>query len=86
VHRGVDGGRGSSLEYTIEAGWLVLMNNIDDSGECCTLPENAVGIVVHDGRRSEAKPRAVAVVWGGKVRPQPSLPYGRWKEGALPAA
>jgi hypothetical protein len=48
--------------------------------------EDAVGIVVQDGRPALAKPRAVAFVWGGKVRPQPSLPYGRWKQGVRPAA
>ncbi len=49
-------------------------------------PEDAVGIVVQDGRPEEARPRAVAFVWGGKVKPQPSLPYGRWKSGVRPAA
>lgn len=41
---------------------------------------DAVGIVVRDGAGSERRPRAVAFVWGGKVRPTPSLPYGRWKK------
>lgn len=40
---------------------------------------DAVGIVVRDGAAAERPPRAVAFVWGGKVRPTPSLPYGRWK-------
>jgi hypothetical protein len=40
---------------------------------------DAVGIVVKNGAEAERRPRAVAFVWGGKVRPAPSLPYGRWK-------
>jgi len=48
--------------------------------------QNAIGIVVQDGGPVPAKPRAVAFVWGGKVRPQPSLPYGRWKQNVRPAA
>ncbi len=48
--------------------------------------EDAVGIVVQGGRTKEHRPRAVAFVWGGKVRPQPSLPYGRWKGEVRPAA
>lgn len=27
-------------------------------------------------------PRISAFIWGGKVRPQPTLPFGRWKEVA----
>lgn len=50
------------------------------------LEEDAVGIVVQSGARQERRPRAVAFVWGGKVRPTPSLPYGRWKKGVRPAA
>jgi hypothetical protein len=45
-----------------------------------------VGIVVSRGVQEERRPRAVAFVWGGKVRPAPSLPYGRWKNGVRPAA
>lgn len=26
-------------------------------------------------------PRISAFIWGGKVRPTPTLPYGRWKGG-----
>lgn len=42
-----------------------------------------VGIVVVDPPveevEDEARPRIEMFVWGGKVRPQPTLPYGRWK-------
>lgn len=47
---------------------------------------DAVGIVVQGGAQAERRPRAVAFVYGGKVRPAPSLPYGRWKSGVRPAA
>jgi hypothetical protein len=47
---------------------------------------DAIGIVVQGGRSKEHRPKAVAFVWGGKVRPQPSLPYGRWKGEVRPAA
>lgn len=46
---------------------------------------DAVGIVVQGVPDSPRPPRAVAFVYGGKVRPAPSLPYGRWK-GVRPAA
>ncbi|HEX9886507.1 MAG TPA: hypothetical protein VGA70_08470 [Longimicrobiales bacterium] len=43
------------------------------------------GIVIADGRSEtpEARmPRIEAFIWGGKVRPTPTLPYGRWKGAA----
>jgi hypothetical protein len=46
------------------------------------------GIVVTDGRLSglpskpTPEPRISAFVWGGKVRPSPTLPFGRWKGSA----
>jgi len=46
------------------------------------------GIVVAGGRdtpRSDGngqEPRIAAFIWGGKVRPSPTLPYGRWKGAA----
>lgn len=47
---------------------------------------DAVGIVVQSGAPGEGRPRAVAFVWGARVCPAPSLPYGRWKTGVRPAA
>jgi hypothetical protein len=46
----------------------------------------SLGIVVTD-RPSEVagddnRPRIAAFIWGGKVRPAPTLPYGRWKGAA----
>jgi hypothetical protein len=48
--------------------------------------ENPVGIVVQDVRPVPSRPRAVAFVYGSKVNPQPSLPYGRWKRAERSAA
>ena len=48
--------------------------------------EDAVGIVVQDGRPVQRRPRAVAFVYGSNVSSQPSLPYGRWKREVRPAA
>ena len=28
------------------------------------------------------EPRIAAFIWGGKIRPTPTLPYGRWKGAA----
>jgi hypothetical protein len=40
------------------------------------------GIVVSEGKgnghRSGPDPRISAFVWGGRVRPAPTLPFGRW--------
>lgn len=39
------------------------------------------GIVIADGMRGAGvQPRISAFIWGGKVRPAPTLPYGRWKD------
>lgn len=48
--------------------------------------ETVQGIVVADRKAerktSEAGPRIAAFIWGGKVKPTPTLPYGRWKGAA----
>jgi hypothetical protein len=47
-----------------------------------------LGIIVSDGRlagvppKNTQEPRISAFVWGGKVRPSPSLPFGRSQGGA----
>ncbi len=48
--------------------------------------ETVQGIVVVD-RKAEGTgngngPRIAAFIWGGKVKPTPTLPYGRWKGAA----
>jgi len=38
------------------------------------------GIVIARGDvPTPERPRISAFIWGGKVRPTPTLPYGRWK-------
>ena len=33
-------------------------------------------------RPALGEPRIAAFIWGGKIRPAPTLPYGRWKGAA----
>ena len=40
------------------------------------------GIVIRGWPNAAVKPRISAFIWGGKVRPVPTLPYGRWKPNA----
>ncbi len=46
--------------------------------------DDVPGIVITDrkGCSQGRHPRIQAFIWGGKVRPQPTLPYGRWKGAA----
>jgi hypothetical protein len=46
--------------------------------------ESLPGIVIAGGHRGpeERDPRISAFIWGGKVRPTPTLPYGRRKGAA----
>jgi len=48
--------------------------------------ESSAGIVVTDAQSGlkdpENHPRIAAFIWGGKVRPAPTLPYGRWRGAA----
>jgi hypothetical protein len=37
------------------------------------------GIVILNGQRPERTPVIAAFIWGWKVRPVPTLPFGRWK-------
>ncbi|HEY8484171.1 MAG TPA: hypothetical protein VIL13_06140 [Longimicrobiales bacterium] len=43
------------------------------------------GIVIQDRREPPRRPLIGAFIWGGKVRPRPTLPFGRWKEEAAAA-
>lgn len=48
-------------------------------------PGSVRGIVIGTGGRSEQAPpapRIAAFVWGGRVQPAPTLPFGRWKSAA----
>jgi hypothetical protein len=40
------------------------------------------GIVIRGEPEAASKPVIAAFIWGGKVRPVPTLPYGRWKPSA----
>jgi len=42
----------------------------------------AAGIVIRDQVEPAGKPVIAAFIWGGKVRPAPTLPYGRWRQTA----
>lgn len=42
------------------------------------------GIVISDGRQVPTGPRIAAFIWGGRVRPLPTLPFGRWKPATNP--
>ncbi|MGW8268599.1 MAG: hypothetical protein ACWGSQ_19700 [Longimicrobiales bacterium] len=48
--------------------------------------ETVQGIVVTDRKAEDTVPgngpRIAAFIWGGKVKPTPTLPYGRWKGAA----
>lgn len=47
---------------------------------------DAVGIVVRGARPAACRPRAAVFVWGMRIYPAPSLPFGRWKAPARPGA
>jgi hypothetical protein len=52
-----------------------------DAGTERKLP---AGIVIRGGEEEKEKPPAItAFIWGGKVRPEPTLPFGRWKPRAV---
>lgn len=56
-----------------------------ERGNCGPAERGLPGIVIADGRRQaspEREPRIAAFIWGGKVRPTPTLPFGRWKGAA----
>ncbi len=44
--------------------------------------ELPAGIVIHRVGEEAPKPAISAFIWGGKVRPEPTLPFGRWKPTA----
>jgi len=70
-------------------GWdLEMMNKGRDESTEDDLKsdESSAGIVVTDCQGESSgrggHPRIAAFIWGGKVRPAPTLPYGRWKGAA----
>lgn len=55
-------------------------------GEEATTEDTVQGIIVADRKVDRIEPgrnpRISAFIWGGKVKPTPTLPYGRWKGAA----
>lgn len=41
--------------------------------------QDPAGIVIRDRIEPQPRPVISAFIWGGKVRPLPTLPFGRWK-------
>jgi hypothetical protein len=44
--------------------------------------KGAAGIVIRYQEEPVDRPVIAAFIWGGKVRPSPTLPFGRWKQSA----
>lgn len=44
--------------------------------------ELPAGIVIRGGQMELLRPVIAAFIWGAKVRPTPTLPFGRWKPAA----
>jgi len=55
-------------------------------GEGGMTQDTVQGIIVADRKVDRLEPggspRISAFIWGGKVKPTPTLPYGRWKGAA----
>lgn len=52
----------------------------EDEGREPRIQDPLRGIVItRGGDPTPQRPRISAFIWGGKVRPTPTLPYGRWK-------
>ncbi len=60
--------------------WRTTMNDEKPTGE--TGPGIVVTDVTADPPENGGGPRISAFIWGGKVKPAPTLPYGRWKGAA----
>lgn len=55
-------------------------------GDDMETSDTVQGIIVADRKKETVpgtgSPRISAFIWGGKVKPTPTLPYGRWKGAA----
>jgi len=70
-----------------ERDWRIMqMGRGREAEEGMETGETAQGIVVTDRQAERAcpaeGPRISVFIWGGKVKPTPTLPYGRWKGAA----
>lgn len=54
-------------------------NRVTKRSQGISVERGPAGIVIRPTAESESKPKIAAFIWGGKVRPEPTLPYGRWK-------
>ncbi len=57
------------------------MNGMGRDGTAAVPPREGI-VITRGGDHPPATPRIQAFIWGGKVRPAPTLPYGRWKGAA----
>lgn len=59
------------------------MDDVLEFGEVLPIDDRGLpGIVVFEPMQPAKAPRISAFIWGGKVRPVPTLPFGRWKTTA----
>ena len=67
-------------------GGVMDKGRVDGTEEDCRSDESSAGIVVTNTQgvpwEKADHPRIAAFIWGGKVRPAPTLPYGRWRGAA----
>ena len=53
------------------------MDNSSENGQVADTTVQAPGIVIHNRFEPLRPPAILRFIWGGKVRPTPSLPFGR---------
>lgn len=41
--------------------------------------QSPAGIIIRDAGEAPRRPAVTAFIWGGRIRPVPTLPFGRWK-------
>lgn len=59
------------------------MDTLHEAQVHCERESDAAGIVIRDRVEPLRQPVISAFIWGGKVRPIPTLPFGRWKTTAV---
>ena len=72
-----------TLEWGLET---MRQGRVEGAEEELGSDEDSPGIFVTDSQGDssgkDGHPRISAFIWGGKVPPTPTLPYGRWKGAA----
>lgn len=61
---------------------LVRSGRVEQRSEGIETGRLPAGIVIRPTAETASKPKISAFIWGGKVRPEPTLPFGRWKPTA----